>query len=247
MIAVSRCNPGDIKHLRVLFLNAMNAQFIHDKCHLYGWADDYSFTLDGTVVGYGCVWGIDDRITRDTIFEFYVTPEFAQHRGWLMEELIRVSGVTTLECQTNDPNTSKLFFENATEIEVQSILFADVFSTTLSLTGLELVDLSHPDDLGRERKLELRMDGKTVSSGGLMLNYNFPYADVYVDVPEPYRRRGFGSRIVQEAKLLAYQIGRVPAARCRVGNLASRAMLSRAGFQPCGYWLLGKVSNDRRN
>ncbi|HTF20753.1 MAG TPA: hypothetical protein VK658_21920 [Chryseolinea sp.] len=241
MINVSRCKQDDIQGLRTLFLNEMKAQFIHDKCHLYGWSDDYLFRVDGISVGYGCIWGIDRRQDRDTIFEFFILPGYRHHQRLFMQELIRVSGVTNLECQTNDPNTSKVFFENATCIEVQSILFNDSFSTHWSIPGLKLENKTSAQELSRELKLELTMQDDIVGSGGLMLNYNLPFADVYVDVPELHRRQGYGSFIVQEAKRMAYAMGRVPAARCRVSNIISKGMLSRAGFRPCGYWLLGKV------
>ena len=241
MINVSRCRFDDIQGFRASFLSEMNAQFIHDKCHRYGWSDDYIFTFDGTGVGYGCVWGVDRREDRDTIFEFYILPVYRNFQSVFMNKLIHTSGATTVECQTNDPNTSKVFFENARQIEVQSILFHDSFSTHLSLEDLQFEDRSDAHDVTRERKLDLTRQGETVASGGLMLNYNPPFADVYVDVPERYRRQGYGSLLVQEAKRLAYAMGRVPVARCRVYNHSSKGMLSRAGFRPCGYWLVGKV------
>jgi GNAT superfamily N-acetyltransferase len=245
MISASRCKLDDIQGFRASFLSELKAQFIHDKCHQYGWSDDYLFTIDGAAVGYGCVWGIDRRGDRDTIFEFYVLPTYRNYQSAFMNELIHLSGATTLECQTNDPNTSKVFFENAHQIEVQSILFHDSFSTNWSLADLALHDCSGAHDVTQERKLELKRQGEIVASGGLMLNYNLPYADVYVDVPERYRRQGFGSLLVQEAKRLAYAMGRVPVARCRVSNHSSKRMLSRAGFSPCGYWLVGKVMLDQ--
>ena len=240
-INVSRCTLSDIQSMRVLFLNEMKAQFIHNKCHLYGWSDDYSFMLDDVSVGYGCVWGIDQRQDRDTIFEFYLLPAYRRYRKIFMDELIQVSGVTTLECQTNDPNTSPVFFENAKSIDVQAILFADTSTTTWPLGEVKVVDKSDPTDLHRERKIELMLAGEAVAVGGLLLNYNHPFADVYLEVPEPHRRRGYGTLLVQEAKRMAYAIGRVPAARCNVTNHVSKATLGRAGFSSCGYWLMGKV------
>lgn len=243
---ISRCKLSDIQGFRVLFLNEMKAQFIHDKCHMYDWSDDYLFTFDGVNVGYGCVWGIDNRQDRDTIFEFYLMPAYRNYQTVFMQELIRVSAVTTLECQTNDPNTSKVFFENAHQIEAQSILFHDSFSTQWSFGDLQVEDKLNLHDISGERRLELTRRGETVASGGLMLNYNPPFADVYVDVPEVHRRQGYGSLLVQEAKRLAYAMGRVPVARCRVSNHVSKDMLTRAGFRPCGYWLVGK-EKPRRN
>ncbi|MEJ1240127.1 GNAT family N-acetyltransferase [Chryseolinea sp. T2] len=239
-MTVSRCELFEIQSMRALFLNELNAQFIHDKCHLYGWSDDYFFAINGEKVGYGCVWGINERKDRDTIFEYYLLPEYRRHDTFFMRELIRSSGATTLECQTNDPNTSRLFFENAVNISVESIVYQDANKTDWSLEDLKVVDCSEATDSMREHKLELQKQGVIVASGGLMLNYNPPYADVYMDVPEAHRRNGYGTMVVQELKKMAYEIGRTPVARCRVSNLISKATLVRAGFQPCGYWLTGK-------
>jgi predicted GNAT family acetyltransferase len=74
-----------------------------------------------------------------------------------------------------------------------------------------------------------------------MLNYNFPYADIYMDVKENYRKKGFGSLMVQELKKEIYCMGRVPAARCNVSNYASKSTLIRAGFIPCGHRLKGVI------
>ncbi|MGC3946683.1 MAG: N-acetyltransferase [Chryseolinea sp.] len=241
LITVARCQLKDIQELRALFLREMNAQFIHDKCHLYGWSDDYVFTVNGVVAGYGCVWGIDRREDRDTIFEFYVLSAYRRHETDIMREFIQISGVAFIECQTNDPNTSRLFFENSSKISVQSILFSDSQLTERPLTGVSVVDKSIPDELKRERKIELQNNGEMIATGGLMLNYNPPFADVYMDVPETHRGKGYGTLIVQELKRVAYEIGRVPVARCRASNLISKATLINAGFRPCGYWLLGRA------
>jgi hypothetical protein len=57
-------------------------------------------------------------------------------------------------------------------------------------------------DGGPEWRLEL--NGETVATGGLLFHYNRPYGDIYMDVPESHRRRGFGAYIVQELKRAAY-------------------------------------------
>ena len=54
-----------------------------------------------------------------------------------------------------------------------------------------------------------------------------------MEVDEPYRRRGFGSYLIQELKRVCYEMGRIPAARCNVGNVASRHSLQKAGLLPC--------------
>ena len=42
-------------------------------------------------------------------------------------------------------------------------------------------------------------------------------------------------------KRIAYEIGKKPAARCNVANVASRSTLQKAGLLPCGRILVGDV------
>ncbi|MBC7851697.1 MAG: N-acetyltransferase, partial [Chitinophagaceae bacterium] len=85
-------------------------------------------------------------------------------------------------------------------------------------------------------------NNSVVAYGGLMYNYNAPYADVYMHVVDGNRQQGFGGLFVQELKRLAYEQNKVPAARCHIKNSASRKTLEKAGFVVCGYLLVGDVS-----
>ena len=87
----------------------------------------------------------------------------------------------------------------------------------------------------------LEWDGEILAHGGLMLNYNIPFADIYMHVKEPFRGMGLGVLIVQELKKLAYDIGRVPAARCSINNRVSKATLLKAGLKICGHRLKGEI------
>ncbi|MEJ0080572.1 MAG: hypothetical protein WDM78_06355 [Puia sp.] len=80
-----------------------------------------------------------------------------------------------------------------------------------------------------------------MATGGFVWNYNFPFIDLYYEVKDGYRKKGLGTLITQELKKGAYQLGRVPAARCNVKNLASRNTLLKAGMRVCGYILVGKI------
>ena len=87
----------------------------------------------------------------------------------------------------------------------------------------------------------LDLDGTTVATGGILFHYNRPYGDIYMDVAEPYRRRGFGSYLVQELKRIAYELGSIPAARTGSQNIASRKTLQKAGFVPYANILNGTI------
>lgn len=77
-----------------------------------------------------------------------------------------------------------------------------------------------------------------------MLYYNPPFADLYMEVSERHRGKGFGSFILQELKKECYIKGRVPAARCTIDNAPSKGSLIRAGFTTCGYMLTGHIKKS---
>ncbi len=87
----------------------------------------------------------------------------------------------------------------------------------------------------------LDVGGEVVATGGFMLHYNPPVADLYMEVRPDRRRCGYGAFLVQEVKKACYLAGRVPAARCSLRNSASRATLLSAGFRVSGFLLTGAI------
>ena len=85
--------------------------------------------------------------------------------------------------------------------------------------------------------------GEVVAAGGLLFHYNPPYGDIFMEVAPAYRERGHGSYLVQELKRACYEMSRVPAARCRPSNVASRRTLERAGMFPCARILRGRLAS----
>ena len=237
-IKAFRTTLKEIETFRVLFLQENNFEFIYDKCHLYGWADTYLFTIDGIEIGYGSVWGKDKREDRDAIFEFYVLNSHRKSTNLVFEQFCAASGAPFIECQSNDLLLSSMLYEYAKNIFAEAILFEEDVQTNFDTTGIvfQLIKAE-----GYDRNYELKVKEETVASGGMMLNYNMPYADIYYEVKENHRRKGYGSLLVQELKKEAYLIGRVPAARCNIKNTISKNALLKAGFKICGYRLNGEV------
>jgi RimJ/RimL family protein N-acetyltransferase len=132
-----------------------------------------------------------------------------------------------------------MFEKFATNTSAEAILFADDHETNLIVDGasIEQKDQPNPDD----RQYVIRYQGNVAGAGGFMLNYNFPYADIYYEIHEDYRRKGLGSYFVQELKKEIYRMGRVPAARCNVTNAISKATLLKAGFVVCGLRVNGDI------
>ncbi|MCD2424241.1 GNAT family N-acetyltransferase [Niabella pedocola] len=231
-----------IEPFRVLFLNEGGFQFVCNKCHLYGWADTYLFTVDGTPAGYGAVWGTDKREDRDTIFEFYLEPPYRGMASRIFGEFQQVSNTIQVESQTNDRLLTAMLYETTRNIYAEAILFEEQYTTRLAVPGVVFRKRKATDDMGDDDSTHvLVQDGVIAASGGLMLNYNIPYADIYMQVKEPFRGRGLGTLIVQELKKEAYRMGRVPAARCNIENQVSKSTLLKAGFRICGFRIRGTI------
>jgi len=229
----------EIQDLRDLSLRENNFQFVHDKCHGAGWADTYIFSMGKDTAGYGSVWGKDDRKARDTIFEFYLLKSYRKFAQIIFPEFRVISGVDFLECQTNNMLQSEMMFEYARNIYAEAILFEDSFQTEISIPDTSFKRNSSNNE-GPEYVLEHA--GQIVASGGYVRNYNFPYIDMYYEVKEDHRKKGFGSLFTQELKREAYRLKRVPAARCNIKNNASKATLLRAGMKVCGHMLIGELA-----
>jgi GNAT superfamily N-acetyltransferase len=63
-----------------------------------------------------------------------------------------------------------------------------------------------------------------------------------MEVATAYRRRGFGSYLVQELKRICYEASVIPAARCNHDNVGSRLTLQRAGLLPCARIVRGRLT-----
>ncbi|HEV2354823.1 MAG TPA: GNAT family N-acetyltransferase [Puia sp.] len=245
-IKAVRTTLKDILSLRSLYLQEANAQIRYNACHDRGWTDSYLLTVNGLPVGYGSVKGQEIK-ARDTVFECYVIPSFRTLANDLFAELLAASAVAYIECQTNDPVLPALLYAFGRNIQSPVILFKEGSVTRYSLPGV-IFRPRQDEDLLFEHHHEpegdyvLELDGKIVGTGGFMMHYNHPFADIYMEVTGGFRRMGLGSYMVQQIKRECYLAGRVPAARCNMENVASKATMLKAGLAIAGYMLLGEVA-----
>jgi GNAT superfamily N-acetyltransferase len=235
----------DIQSLRALFLQESNFQVRYNACHQRGWTDSYVLTADDAAIGYGSIKG-QEKDDRDTVFEFYLVPPLRKVSRTAFAELLSASGAKYIECQSNDALLSSMLFEFARDINADTVLFSDQIATELNVAGAQ-VRLRTGDDHIFHHHVEplgdylLERQREIVATGGFLTHYNPPFADLYMEVRPDCRRRGYASFILQEVKKACYAAGRVPAARCPIGNKASRGALLKAGMKVCGFMLLGHV------
>jgi GNAT superfamily N-acetyltransferase len=241
-------NLRGIQSFRGLFLQEFNAQVRYNACHERGWTDSYLLLKDDREIGYGSIKG-NEPSERDTIFEFYVIPPFRRSARALFRALLTASKATRVECQSNDALMSGMLFEFAHSIKADVVLFKDGPTTELRLSGAVFRQRRSGDRIF-EHTVEpvgdyvLELDRQIAATGGFLLHYNPPFADVYMEVETNYRRKGFGSYLVQEIIRECFLAGRVPAARCDLRNVGSRAALLKAGMQVAGFMLTGHISQE---
>ncbi len=247
-LKIKKVNLQDILPLRTLFLQENNFQIRYNACHERRWTDSYVFKINGACAGYGSVKGMEDLSKRDAIFEFYLMPEWRNSASGIFEKLIRISRATIIECQTNDFLLSSMLFEFAHHISSDVLLFKDGRVTFLEIPGAIFRKRAFDDTLFNHKDREndsdyvLEINGEIVATGGFLLHYNIPFADLYMEVREDQRQKGYGSLMIQELKKACYRAARVPAARCNIINKASKATLLSGGLSIAGYLVSGRIN-----
>lgn len=244
---VIKTELADILSFRNLYLQENNFQIRYNACHERGWTDSYLLKMSNLPIGYGSVKG-QEISDRDSIFEFYITPPYRKMASRIFPELIYKSKAILIECQSNDLLLSTMLYEFAENIHSDVILFKEDVITTYQIPGAtfrprragDTMQGLRPEELGH---YVLEIGGVIVATGGFLLHYNMPFADLYMEVRADYQGRGFGSYILQEIKKECYRAGRVPAARCNIINKASKATLLKAGFKVAGYMLRGSIKH----
>lgn len=249
-VTATTASADDILPLRERYREEMNCQVVHDSIHRRrGWTVTYALNVDGVTAGFGSKAIGGPWTDKPTIFELYILPEYRSRAFDIFEALVAASSARFLEVQSNDLLLSVMLHTYARDVHSEAIVFQDRLTTALPSMGATMRCLMPEDhirhcmqlrDGGPEWRLEL--DGETVATGGILFHYNRPYGDIYMDVPESHRRRGFGAYIVQELKRAAYQLGAIPGARCNPGNLASRKTLQKAGLVPYANILTGTIA-----
>jgi len=240
----------DILPWRDLYRQEMNCQIIHDSIHgRPGWTQEYLLFTGGTPVGYGSVAVAGPWKGKPTVYEFYVLPHSRLHAFESFRSLLIASGAAMINVQTNDSLITVMLHTFAHDLTCESVLFHDKLTTALSPVGATFRGATSTEvsDVPKDQlkwHAVVEVEGKVAATGGILFHYNRPYGDIYMDVAEPFRRRGLGSFLVQELKRVCYEGGNIPAARCNPGNIASRRTLQKAGFVPCGNILNGSVSVD---
>jgi ribosomal protein S18 acetylase RimI-like enzyme len=242
-------SAAEVLPFRECHREEMNCQIVHDSIHRRtGWTTTYLLELAGEPAGFGSIAIGGPWTGKPTIFEFYVAPPHRARAFDLFEAFQSASGARHMEIQSNDALLAVMLHTYAKDIESEKIVFHYKLTTDLPSHGATLRCTTPSADINQSidqrqggPEWVLEVNGQEAGKGGILFHYNHPYGDIYMEVNEPFRRRGLGSYLVQELKRAAYEMGAVPCARCSPSNVASRRTLQKSGFVPFAHILLGVI------
>ena len=244
------CSVAEILPMRELYRDEMNCQITHDSlCARDGWVHPYLLTLDGVPAGYVLLAIGGPWTDKPTAVEYYVFEKYLTRAFDLFEQFISTSGAQYIEIQSNATLLTNVLHAWSPDAVSEKIVFHDRFTTSLPSNGAVLKRVTSLEETMQfvERRQgcadwQLEVDGIPVATGGICFHYNRPYGDIYMGVNGTYRRRGYGSYLVQELKRICYEeLNTKPCARCSPANVKSRKTLQKAGFVPCAHILTGSI------
>jgi len=240
----------DIQPFRDEFRREMNCQITKDSIHYRpGWTTQYCVCADGEPVGYGTVAIAGPWRGKPTIIEFYLLPAMRHRSFELFDSFLLACGADYFEVQSNVPVLPVMLHTYGRDIAAEAIVFAEGLTTHHPANGAVLGASTGEEEIRnamRDRQgggeWTLTMDGDEVARGGILFHYNEPFGDIYMEVHESYRRRGYGMYLVQELKRVCRELGSIPCARCNSDNAASRRTLQKAGFVPSAAIVTASIS-----
>jgi GNAT superfamily N-acetyltransferase len=243
-VSIRRCRFSKVEALRSLFLQELNAQCRYDAAHWRKGTRHYLIRGADHAIGYAAVK--DTHESGGTVFEFYLIPAFRDGAMAHLREVLDCSGAEALECQSNDVFYTALVRQLSENLTCDTILYAVAQSNGLPSRGAAVRRRRRTDRVF-EHTVEPVGDfvvlagEEVVGTGGFLLHYNRPFADLFMEVRADARRHGYGSFLIQQLITECYLAGRVPAARTGTDNIASQRTLLKGGLRECGRMLRAVV------
>ena len=246
-MTVRRVDASSIEPLRERIRARAEAQIVRDSILPRGLAEAWVVSIGESVAAYAAVWV---RHFPGRVFEFEVADGIAPGRvGELFAALVRASGATEVEWQTNLPEAAR-WDSFADESRIEHLLFEDGDDAPTALANARVRARTPSDDVGGgvpEGEWVVELDALPVAAGGILTHYNPPYGDLFFEVVPGARRRGVASFLVGQLRTIARESGLAPAARCDPGNEASRRTLLRGGMRRSGALLSGRIAPQYRD
>lgn len=236
-----RARLDEVAPLRDKLSSAAKCQIVRWSHLPRGFAYAVAVEVGQRIVGYGSISTVE---AEDCLVEFFTTEE--SDTLAIARAILEFSNAPLIEAQSNLPFMSDILDGLTTDPTPGPLLFSDGNSLQLHdlLATFRPVDES---DAIFEHKVEpvgdwcIEWENQVVATGGCFTHYNPPYADIYMEVHGSFRKRGFGSFLIQKLREVCKSQSLIPAARCNFDNVASAKCLQRGGMVLCGNLTTARV------
>lgn len=205
---------------------------------------------DEIIMGYACVNGANQLI------QFYILPEYLPDGNQLFEQFIHSENIKNGVVGTNNPIYLTLAIPFMEKFSIHTYLFRQSFEVTIEEKGEKfgvcksgdqerIVDFCHIST-GDSPDWLTGYIGKLIGKGEIFVLENereilgicevqksttqLEFADIGTIVSPKYRRKGYGTFLLNKAKSIAKEWGRTPICSCEKDNLGSFRAIHNCGF-----------------
>src|SRR5262249_28926320 len=127
---VQRVELRDIQSMRDIYRHEMHCQIMFDSIHTRpGWSHEYLITEGESKLGYGSVAVSGPWQAKPTVYELFVLPQYRTHIFDAFVALLRSTGATAIETQSNAGLLTVMLLTFAPTVASESILFHDKVTT----------------------------------------------------------------------------------------------------------------------
>lgn len=210
----------------------------------------YAIKVGDTAVGYGCV---NDQ---KQLIHFYLAPEYSFKGPAIFGEFIQELQLKQGIVGTHNPTYLSIALHFVKDLKVHTYLFSPLLEARINekegtLTECQAEDLERIVDFCHEsigapkvwltryiggliEKREIFMlehVGQIIGTCEVRQSGNAAdFADIGMIVSPDFRRQGYGTYLLDQAKTIAYERGKTPICSCEKDNVGSLRSIHNCGF-----------------
>lgn len=246
----NRHTKEELRHLKQEWLQTLHSaqdgmwETFRDQAELWAIKDQQ------TIIGYAC---LDED---HQLIQFYLSPLYHARGAAIFQEFIQTFEIETGIVGTNNPVFSSMAFNFVKSIRVHTYLFRDNLVVTIpEKDGLlhqgQAADLNkivafYIHSIGAPEDWLNNYVGNRIQAGEIFYFENDnsiigvcevrksptnpTVADIGMAISTKFRKQGYGTYLLHQAKSIAQELGKKPICSCEKENLGSFKSITNSGF-----------------
>lgn len=211
----------------------------------------WGISIANEMIGYACV----DK--EGQLLQFYIVQEYLSEGEAIFRLFLEKLNIKQGMVGTNNPTFLSLALNRVKKMEVNTLLFKKTLDVTIAEKEgtlrkaqegdtTRIVDFCHYSIGAPKMWLEMYIGGLIANGEVYILekagdiigtcevrkNVTAPtYVDIGMIVSPDYRKRGYGTYLLDQAKKIAIELGLTPICSCEKENLGSLKAIHNCGFR----------------